>query len=154
MNDTQVKLSGVGVTKLVNALGNFFDKGTDVMDHAAEVLGDAGDALKAYAQKTVHELQFESEEEYSKLKKKVAVMELRAKQSGLDRKRIKLEREIQVLENRKAKLDKNPRGEVKQRLKSGTADVRHLGPVSMSEGVIPPLTHRLDLPEPLRAATK
>lgn len=154
MSDTAVKLSGSGVTRLVVALGDFFSKGIDVMDHAAEVLGDAGDALKAYAQKTVHELRFETDEEYSQLKKQVALAELRAKQVGMDRRRAKLGREIQVLENRKLKLEKGSRSEVRHNLKSGTADVRLSESAKMGDGQIPPLPHHMDVPETLRAPAR
>lgn len=157
MDETEVRFSGrlLGIQKLVDVgtkcvevVTHFYDKASEVLDHIGDVLGDGSDALKAYALMKVHEHKFETDSNYATLKKKVAIQELRYKQSDLDRSRTRLEREIKELRAKRDKMAKEIYAPgVKETLKDGTSEVvdkpikKNAAPRERK-----PLTHHMDIP--------
>lgn len=155
MDETEVRFSGrlLGIQKLVDVgtkcvevVTHFYDKASEVLDHIGDVLGDGSDALKAYTMMKVHEHKFETDINYAPLKKKVAIQELKLKQSGIDQRCTLLEREVKVLTSKRDRLAK----EVytlgsKNILRTGTTEVVD----KKVNGVVrdrKPLTHHMDLP--------
>ncbi len=164
--DTEIRFSGkmlginilIGtVTACFEAATKVFEKSVDVLDHAAEILGESKEALQAYTIMKVHEHRIATDPVFAPLKKRRDVLSLQEEISALDRSRIarsaahtKKEREAQVLKNRLENEKGERRGpNIKQSLKTGTAAVGQSEKfiAVVREGKSPqPLTHHMSLP--------
>lgn len=152
MHENEVKVTGrlFGIQKLVTALGIFFEKGSELVDHCGDVFGKVQDlceeaqaALRAYSLTKTLDYKIRSDPEYMALEQQVAKIELKQKRSDLDRVRTKLEKRIRELVQEEERLKRRKTG-VNQALKNGTTEVKSNKASQLSREKRP-LTHNIDL---------